>query len=641
MTQTQAQTQSDSRRQPELSDQAVASAGRPRGGASADARWSALIVLACGAGLLLGAVLFTWLLAWAMLLSLLTFLGGPNAPVGLRDLPAAMLAVPPLLATVITVWRLGPRLWTQTWAYLQRSGAPANVDAEALGSAGPQPVQPLAWLSPVWVGVLVLVGCLGYVAYARIVFQYHRIQGAIDEGLYLYAGRLAMGGQIPYRDFYFDQAPLLPYVFGLALGPFHYDEAAARVFASVCTLLTLLVTFAAAAKLGGRLAGVLAFALLLTSFDFLTELSAGVESNGSFTALVVALVGLALAYRRLGLALGLAVAAAGLRQLFLPLPIVVACYVALAHRRPRLALFGGVVPLVVLYGVFLVLGGQSALLGIVRPIRSPFVVRVTSDLSPLAQVAAFRDMLLAVVPAYLPFILYAGPLTYLAVKRGHRHAALLVALASACLLILLANILPYPSNPYYPITELPLAAIVGAVSLVALLERASSPAVRTSLLSGVACLLVAGPLLAYRGPDYIDQFSGRPPLARFLAASDRLRELAPPNATLVTLETPFATQTGMRLPHGLEAGSWGVYRGITPDRARQLGVVTYPMLVDMVEQGVGDVVIESDRYGFLKNYMNNDAERDRLQKALADKYVLRETFGNLSDWGDVRLYTKK
>jgi hypothetical protein len=65
------------------------------------------------------------------------------------------------------------------------------------------------------------------------------------------------------------------------------------------------------------------------------------------------------------------------------------------------------------------------------------------------------------------------------------------------------------------------------------------------------------------------------------------------------------------------------------------------MLVDMVEQGVGDVVIESDRYGFLKNYMNNDAERDRLAKALANNYELKETFGNLSDWGDVRLYTRK
>jgi 4-amino-4-deoxy-L-arabinose transferase-like glycosyltransferase len=450
-----------------------------------------------------------------------------------------------------------------------------------------------------------------------------------------------MAGQIPYRDFYFDQAPLLPYVFGLALGPFHYDEVAARLFAIACTLLTLLVTFAAAARLGGRLAGLLAFLLLLTNFDFLTELSAGVESNGSFTALVVALVGLALAYRRLGLALALGVVAAGLRQLFIPLPVVVACYVVLVHRRPWLALLGGLIPLAALYGAFLVLGGESALLGMVRPIRSPYVVRVTADLSPLATVASFRDMLLAVLPAYLPFFLYAGPAAYLVARRGHRCSPLLMALVVANLLILLANILPYPNNPYYPITQLPLAAIVGAVSVVALLERAPSPSLRASLFGTVGFLLVAAPLLAYRSPEYIDQFQGRPPLARFLAASEFLKQVAPPGAVLVTLETPFATQTGMRLPHGLEAGSWGVYRGITPERARALGVVTYPMLVDMVEQGVGDVVIESDRYGFLKNYMNNDTERDRLQRALADKYVLKETFGNLSDWGDVRLYTRK
>jgi hypothetical protein len=603
----------------------------PRAGRefSLASRVSTGVVLACGAGLLVGAVVFSWLLAWALVLSLVLFLVGPNAPFGLRDVSAALLATPPLLASLVTLWRGAPMVWRQDWSRLART-----IDAE-------RPADVLTWLGPVWTGVLIVVGCAGYLAYARIVFLYHRIQGAIDEGLYLYTGRLAISGQIPYRDFYFDQAPLLPYVFGVALGPFHYDEVAARLFAIVCTLLTLLVTFLAARRLGGRLAGLLAFALLLTNFDFLTELSAGVESNGSLTALVVALVGLALAYQRLGLALTLAVVTAGLRQLFIPLPVVLACYAVLAHRRPRLALLAGMLPLVVLYSLFLALGGESALLGIVRPIRSPYVVRVTAELSSLATVASFRDMLLAVVPAYLPLLLYAGPAAYLVVRRGHQRAALLVTLMVASLLILLANILPYPNNPYYPITQLPLAAIVGAVSVVALVERAPTLSARRSLLSTVGLLLVAAPLLAYRSPEYIDQFSGRPPLARFLAASDFLRQVAPPDGVLVTLETPFASQTGLRLPHGLEAGSWGIYRGITPERARALGVVTYPMLVDMVEQGVGDVVIESDRYGFLKNYMSNDAERDRLAKALADKYELRQTFGNLSDWGDVRLYTRK
>src|SRR5690242_9098459 len=35
-----------------------------------------------------------------------------------------------------------------------------------------------------------------------------------DEGVYAYASRLAVHGRLPYRDFFYEQAPLLPYVYG-------------------------------------------------------------------------------------------------------------------------------------------------------------------------------------------------------------------------------------------------------------------------------------------------------------------------------------------------------------------------------------------------------------------------------------------
>ena len=35
-----------------------------------------------------------------------------------------------------------------------------------------------------------------------------------DEGVYPYASRLAVHGSLPYRDFFYEQAPLLPYVYG-------------------------------------------------------------------------------------------------------------------------------------------------------------------------------------------------------------------------------------------------------------------------------------------------------------------------------------------------------------------------------------------------------------------------------------------
>jgi hypothetical protein len=84
-----------------------------------------------------------------------------------------------------------------------------------------------------------------------------------------------------------------------------------------------------------------------------------------------------------------------------------------------------------------------------------------------------------------------------------------------------------------------------------------------------------------------------------------------------------------------------VYGNITPQRAEELGVVTYPMLADMVEQGVGDTIIESDRYGFVNNYANNDEQKRRIENALRTRYELKETFGNVSDWGNVRVWVKR
>lgn len=40
-----------------------------------------------------------------------------------------------------------------------------------------------------------------------------------DEGYFLYAARLTSEGQVPYRDFFYTQMPLIPYLWGMTLGP--------------------------------------------------------------------------------------------------------------------------------------------------------------------------------------------------------------------------------------------------------------------------------------------------------------------------------------------------------------------------------------------------------------------------------------
>src|ERR671935_3245744 len=49
-----------------------------------------------------------------------------------------------------------------------------------------------------------------------------------DEGVYAYASRLAVHGHLPYRDFFYEQMPLLPYVYGAWIGVFGESWYAAR-----------------------------------------------------------------------------------------------------------------------------------------------------------------------------------------------------------------------------------------------------------------------------------------------------------------------------------------------------------------------------------------------------------------------------
>jgi Glycosyltransferase family 87 len=62
-----------------------------------------------------------------------------------------------------------------------------------------------------------------------------------DEGVYAYASRLTVHGHLPYRDFFYEQAPLLPYVYGpvdfLSGGSWYALRGLSVVFAAVVGLL--------------------------------------------------------------------------------------------------------------------------------------------------------------------------------------------------------------------------------------------------------------------------------------------------------------------------------------------------------------------------------------------------------------------
>ncbi len=65
-----------------------------------------------------------------------------------------------------------------------------------------------------------------------------------DEGFYLLASRLVLLHKRPYLDFFFQQAPLLPYVYALWLKCFHVTWASGRMLAALLTSLLGLLLYA-------------------------------------------------------------------------------------------------------------------------------------------------------------------------------------------------------------------------------------------------------------------------------------------------------------------------------------------------------------------------------------------------------------
>ena len=55
----------------------------------------------------------------------------------------------------------------------------------------------------------------------------------LDEGYYLTASRFVYQGKIVYRDFFYTQMPLLPYIYGLWLKLFGYSWTSARLLGAL------------------------------------------------------------------------------------------------------------------------------------------------------------------------------------------------------------------------------------------------------------------------------------------------------------------------------------------------------------------------------------------------------------------------
>jgi 4-amino-4-deoxy-L-arabinose transferase-like glycosyltransferase len=94
-----------------------------------------------------------------------------------------------------------------------------------------------------------------------------------DEGIYAYASRLALHGHVPYRDFFYEQMPLLPYVYGVWIGVFGESWYAARSLSALAAAATGALLYLHVERRAGRwpaLAATCLYALSGLVFGYFT-----------------------------------------------------------------------------------------------------------------------------------------------------------------------------------------------------------------------------------------------------------------------------------------------------------------------------------------------------------------------------------
>lgn len=368
-----------------------------------------------------------------------------------------------------------------------------------------------------------------------------------DEGWYLYAANLIAEGEMPYRDFFFTQGPLMPYVYSVFSPIWRaYGLLGARIF----TLSIGLISILFASLLANRLkkgAGFIVFVLLATNLYHLYYLT--IPKTYALAALLVSLAFYLLSFEGLpqtffaALILGFA---AGTRlSLGVIIPVVGGALLWCSLRNLRWFAFGlgGILGLAIVYGPFLL--DESARQGLVAA-QAYHAARDGFD--PVWTIGSLSRL----VRWYLPVFVIGA----LFVRRIPSGVARLLALSFGAVFVVQLSA-PFPYEDY----QVPIMALAVVIAAVGLAESSF----------GLKCLLVIGlsfatsfasPLLEKWATNGQDRFwslkKTSTELSQLRRVAREIETLDPNGKTLLTQDLYLAIETNRRVPIGLEMGPFAM-----------------------------------------------------------------------------------
>lgn len=430
-----------------------------------------------------------------------------------------------------------------------------------------------------------------------------------DEGWYLYCGKIALEGKLPYRDFLYTQLPLVLYLYGAVAHFVAPDIMVARAVSVLLTWGTALLTIGLARRLYGT-RGALVTTLLFATAWYPVYHLAIVKGYAAGALFLVAAVQLVLGRGRgpaRPLAAGVLFAGATLVRTSAGLLLAITCaFEALVGRRWRRALLIGT-------------SGAAALAAVLVPFAlldfrdfwfGAFQYHKVSwfhDKTPLPDFALYFTPYLAIAAAAAGVSLWAGG--WLGLRRvfwRRPSTALLGLLVGG---MTLAHLVVGARAAEYHTLQMPLAFIwLSGVSLGAwrVARRRGALIPRALLAAALAGAVIAGPLL-WRSGTWLTGLwhpEPAPELARVI------QEKSSPDEPLLTLNPELCLFSRREGFPGTEMGIFSIMHDYREGDWRPSGAFTEEDFLDLVAHRTPRIV--ALREGDLR--MMDYASRERTKR---------------------------
>ena len=402
-----------------------------------------------------------------------------------------------------------------------------------------------------------------------------------DEGWYLYASRLVSEGKLPYRDFFFTQGPVLPFLYSVL--PIH-GLLSGRIVTLCFSLAATLMAVAFARRLvPPERRGTVSLAVFsLLACNFYHVYFTAIPKTYAVGALFV-MAGFLLLARGWSFPAAVSFAfASGTRiSLVLILGVVGMWLLVTGFRSLRWLWFGlgGVLGLFLVYGMFALdppslkglLAAQAYHAG--RGGFDPFfaigaVSRLTRGYLALGAVLfaalALRDTT-ASSPTPIPIPRLQIPGSHLKWMAGLSFAAVFLLQMSA----------PFPYDDY-EVPIMPILAVLVSVLFVEGTVRFGGAAKWFPVLASCVCAF-GSPLIQDWMTNGQDRFwslkKDKSELAQMRDVAQRLEALDPGGKMLLTQDLYLAVEMGRKVPEGLEMGPFSYFPAMSTEEAESLHVM--------------------------------------------------------------------